>query len=119
MHTVEKNLEQQVKERDEKNSELDSKLNRLHKRAKQRIQEVQKVILFVGPFNSVQDINSCLCIDSDWFVETIFSRRKMTLRPNIKKSMKSQSKLHYSCQDYSRSLIAHVSMLMRHSKQLM
>nr|GEZ32781.1 protein GRIP [Tanacetum cinerariifolium] len=28
--------------RDEKNSELDSKLNRLHKRAKQQIQEVQK-----------------------------------------------------------------------------
>lgn len=45
------NLEQQIKERDEKNSELDSKLNRLHKRAKQRIQEVQKVILFGGLLN--------------------------------------------------------------------
>eukprot|EP00256_Glycine_max_P020049 XP_003538906.1 protein GRIP [Glycine max] len=32
----------QVKEREEKYSELDSKFNRLHKRAKQRIQEVQK-----------------------------------------------------------------------------
>nr|GEY57997.1 hypothetical protein [Tanacetum cinerariifolium] len=32
----------QVKERDEKNSKLDFKLNRLHKRAKQQIQEVQK-----------------------------------------------------------------------------
>ncbi|GJR90455.1 hypothetical protein Tco_0214466 [Tanacetum coccineum] len=42
--TAQKNLEQQVKECDEKNSELDSKLNRLHKRAKQQIQEVQKVI---------------------------------------------------------------------------
>lgn len=49
MDTAQKNLEQQIKERDEKNSELDSKLNRLHKRAKQRIQEVQKVILFTGP----------------------------------------------------------------------
>uniref|UniRef100_A0A1Y3BX04 Uncharacterized protein n=1 Tax=Helianthus annuus TaxID=4232 RepID=A0A1Y3BX04_HELAN len=38
-----KNLEQQIKERDEKYSELDSKLNRLHKRAKKRIQEVQKL----------------------------------------------------------------------------
>ena len=35
MDTDQKNLEQQVKERDEKNFELDSKLNRLHKRAKQ------------------------------------------------------------------------------------
>lgn len=36
-------LDQEVKEREEKYSELDSKFNRLHKRAKQRIQEVQKV----------------------------------------------------------------------------
>jgi molecular chaperone GrpE (heat shock protein) len=36
-------LEHEIKERDEKYSELDAKLNRLHKRAKQRIQEVQKV----------------------------------------------------------------------------
>ncbi|XP_058186625.1 protein GRIP [Rhododendron vialii] len=35
-------LEEETKERDEKYSELDSKFNRLHKRAKQRIQEVQK-----------------------------------------------------------------------------
>lgn len=44
-------LEQELKERDEKYSELDSKFNRLHKRAKQRIQEVQKVNIifrFVG-----------------------------------------------------------------------
>lgn len=51
MDTAQKNLELQIKERDEKNSELDSKLNRLHKRAKQRIQEVQKVITFVGLYN--------------------------------------------------------------------
>lgn len=38
-------MDQQIKERDEKYSELDSKFNRLHKRAKQRIQEVQKVTL--------------------------------------------------------------------------
>lgn len=38
-------MDQEIKERDERYSELDSKLNRLHKRAKQRIQEVQKVIL--------------------------------------------------------------------------
>lgn len=36
-------MDQEIKERDEKYSELDSKFNRLHKRAKQRIQEVQKV----------------------------------------------------------------------------
>lgn len=41
-------MDQQLKERDEKYTELDSKLNRLHKRAKQRIQDVQKVILFQG-----------------------------------------------------------------------
>nr|GEW74598.1 protein GRIP [Tanacetum cinerariifolium] len=43
-HELEAKLaeEQQVKERDEKDFELDSKLNRLHKRAKQQIQEVQK-----------------------------------------------------------------------------
>ncbi|KAL6588259.1 hypothetical protein OROMI_001237 [Orobanche minor] len=35
-------VDQELKERDEKYFELDSKFNRLHKRAKQRIQEVQK-----------------------------------------------------------------------------
>ncbi|XP_038999759.1 protein GRIP-like [Hibiscus syriacus] len=35
-------LDQEIKEREEKYNELDSKFNRLHKRAKQRIQEVQK-----------------------------------------------------------------------------
>ncbi|KAG8481663.1 hypothetical protein CXB51_026493 [Gossypium anomalum] len=34
--------DQEIKEREEKYNELDSKFNRLHKRAKQRIQEVQK-----------------------------------------------------------------------------
>ncbi|XP_022971426.1 protein GRIP isoform X2 [Cucurbita maxima] len=37
-----KKLEQEIKERDEKYSDLDSKFSRLHKRAKQRIQDVQK-----------------------------------------------------------------------------
>lgn len=41
-------LEEEIKERDEKYSELDSKFNRLHKRAKQRIQEVQKVNIIYG-----------------------------------------------------------------------
>lgn len=36
-------MNQEIKDRDEKYSELDSKFTRLHKRAKQRIQEVQKV----------------------------------------------------------------------------
>lgn len=40
-------MDQQLKERDEKYTELDSKLNRLHKRAKQRIQDVQKCILLM------------------------------------------------------------------------
>ncbi|CAH9105897.1 unnamed protein product [Cuscuta europaea] len=35
-------MEQELKDRDEKYSELDSKFTRLHKRAKQRIQDVQK-----------------------------------------------------------------------------
>lgn len=36
-------MDQEIKEREDKYSELDSKFSRLHKRAKQRIQEVQKV----------------------------------------------------------------------------
>lgn len=40
---AQKKLEHEIKEREEKYSELDSKFNRLHKRAKQRIQEIQKV----------------------------------------------------------------------------
>lgn len=40
---AEQKMDQEIKERDEKYSELDSKFSRLHKRAKQRIQEVQKV----------------------------------------------------------------------------
>ncbi|MBA0840618.1 hypothetical protein Goarm_003190, partial [Gossypium armourianum] len=39
---AQKKLDQEIKEREEKYNELDSKFNRLHKRAKQRIQEVQK-----------------------------------------------------------------------------
>lgn len=40
---AQKKLDLEIKERDEKYTELDTKFNRLHKRAKQRIQEVQKV----------------------------------------------------------------------------
>ncbi|CAK7355522.1 unnamed protein product [Dovyalis caffra] len=46
-------LDQEIKEREEKYSELDSKLQRLHKRAKQRIQEVQKVNSVFGLFDVV------------------------------------------------------------------
>ncbi|XP_071707047.1 uncharacterized protein [Rutidosis leptorrhynchoides] len=84
---------EQVKERDAKYFKLDSKLNRLHKRAKQRFQKFQKLILI------------------------IFFRRKMTLRLSIVKSTKSKSRLRCSCQNYNKSLIAHANMLMRHSKQ--
>ena len=51
MCVAQKKMDQEIKERDEKYSELDSKFNRLHKRAKQRIQEVQKVNLISGFFN--------------------------------------------------------------------
>ncbi|XP_022863244.1 protein GRIP-like [Olea europaea var. sylvestris] len=40
-------MDQEIKDRDEKYSELDTKFNRLHKRAKQRIQEVQKVFFYL------------------------------------------------------------------------
>ena len=43
IHVAQQKMEQEIKERDEKYSELDSKFSRLHKRAKQRIQDVQKV----------------------------------------------------------------------------
>ena len=51
MCVAQQKMDQEIKERDEKYSELDSKFNRLHKRAKQRIQEVQKVNLISGFFN--------------------------------------------------------------------
>lgn len=40
---VQQKLDQEIKERDEKYADLDAKFTRLHKRAKQRIQEIQKV----------------------------------------------------------------------------
>jgi hypothetical protein len=43
-------LDREIKDREEKYTELDSKFQRLHKRAKQRIQEVQKVNSFFGLF---------------------------------------------------------------------
>lgn len=42
---AQKKMDLEIKERDEKYTELDTKFNRLHKRAKQRIQEVQKVCI--------------------------------------------------------------------------
>ncbi|EPS57488.1 hypothetical protein M569_17329, partial [Genlisea aurea] len=42
LNEVQQQMDLEIKARDEKYSELDSRLNRLHKRAKQRIQEVQK-----------------------------------------------------------------------------
>ncbi|KAF8410310.1 hypothetical protein HHK36_002836 [Tetracentron sinense] len=39
---VQQKMDQEIKERDEKYTELDSKFGRLHKRAKQRIQDIQK-----------------------------------------------------------------------------
>ena len=50
MRVAQQKMDQKIKEHDEKYSELDSKFNRLHKRAKQRIQEVQKVNLISGFF---------------------------------------------------------------------
>lgn len=41
-------MDEQLRERDVKYSDLDSKFSRLHKRAKQRIQEVQKVNQSLG-----------------------------------------------------------------------
>lgn len=43
LYVAQQKLEQEIKERDEKYSDLDSKFSRLHKRAKQRIQDIQKV----------------------------------------------------------------------------
>lgn len=39
---VQQKLDQEIKEREEKYADLDAKFTRLHKRAKQRIQEIQK-----------------------------------------------------------------------------
>jgi len=43
MHVGEQKMEKELKERDNKYVELDTKFQRLHKRAKQRIQDIQKV----------------------------------------------------------------------------
>lgn len=43
-------MDQEIKERDEKYAELDSKFGRLHKRAKQRIQDIQKVMVSLNSF---------------------------------------------------------------------
>lgn len=43
MYIAQQKMEQEMKERDDKYVELDTKFGRLHKRAKQRIQELQKV----------------------------------------------------------------------------
>jgi len=43
MHVGEQKMEKELKERDNKYVELDTKFLRLHKRAKQRIQDIQKV----------------------------------------------------------------------------
>ncbi|XP_066390763.1 protein GRIP-like isoform X3 [Miscanthus floridulus] len=42
MHVAEQKMEKELKERDDKYVELDTKFLRLHKRAKQRIQDIQK-----------------------------------------------------------------------------
>ncbi|XP_025803057.1 protein GRIP isoform X2 [Panicum hallii] len=42
MHVAEQKMEKELKERDDKYVELDTKFQRLHKRAKQRIQDIQK-----------------------------------------------------------------------------
>lgn len=56
-------MEQEIKEREEKYSELETKLSRLHKRAKQRIQEVQKVChAFTYPLLIVWSLDKSLLV---------------------------------------------------------
>jgi hypothetical protein len=43
MYVAQLKTERELKERDDKYVELDTKFQRLHKRAKQRIQDIQKV----------------------------------------------------------------------------
>jgi chromosome segregation ATPase len=42
MYVAQQKMDKELKERDEKYVELDTKFQRLHKRAKQRIQDIQK-----------------------------------------------------------------------------
>jgi len=49
-------MEQEIKERDNKYVDLDTKFGRLHKRAKQRIQELQKVNTALAWF-----VHVCFC----------------------------------------------------------
>nr|GEX51670.1 UBN2 domain-containing protein [Tanacetum cinerariifolium] len=76
LDTAQNNLEQQEKKRDEKNSKLDSKLNWLHKRAKQQIQEVQKEL-----DRTRQHANEAL--------KEIDTERQQLLRDNIEELRRS------------------------------
>jgi molecular chaperone GrpE (heat shock protein) len=56
MHVAEQKMEKELKERDDKYLELETKLQRLLKRAKQRIQDIQKVTsnqYFVCPISTL------------------------------------------------------------------
>lgn len=56
--TASMKFNEETKVRDEKYAELDAKFNRLLKRSKQRIQEVQKVWWFILiPLMSIQLVN--------------------------------------------------------------
>jgi len=57
-------MELEIKERDDKYSELDLKFSRLHKRAKQRIQEVQKVGHLVTFYLRLRQVILLYCIIS-------------------------------------------------------
>lgn len=49
MYVAQQKMDKELKERDEKYVELDTKFQRLHRRAKQRIQDIQKVTNLSSP----------------------------------------------------------------------
>lgn len=59
-------MAQEIKERDEKYAELDSKFGRLHKRAKQKIQEIQKAkssnLSYPSSTNVYSKFNNSICL---------------------------------------------------------
>lgn len=85
---AQKKMDLEIKERDEKYTELDTKFNRLHKRAKQRIQEVQKVcslfsfasFFFHGPLTSLLQ---SVCLDLITIVSFLTTNLKAKQSPSF------------------------------------
>jgi hypothetical protein len=70
MYVAQLKLEKELKERDDKYVELDTKFQRLHKRAKQRIQDIQKVTHFWPLYINLRIVN--ILLSNLWFMPSVW-----------------------------------------------